>query len=271
MAQAQYDREEEAGNLEQYAMYLTPDVEPVFDDMPTKNSPNYISSGAVYNVVEPLWANIYELTWYPDQDNALEFKDGQLLSQLFGDLMNNRVKIKIKKSGTNGYFDANILAKSSDTYIVQIIDASSDFEAHTWEVTSSNIVYSSHSVDAMLGAFAEGISGAMADVVIEQGTSGIWSYRKWSSGKAELWGTLRDAISIDYNAGSQVTKTLELPFALRSIMSFPSLRSCVDSIKYLNHVTTDGDLASNVQFHTEKAIPEGSEIRIDFYITGTTY
>ena len=27
------------------------------------------------------------------------------------------------------------------------------------------------------------------DYVVEQGTSGIWTYRKWSSGKAELWGT----------------------------------------------------------------------------------
>ena len=29
---------------------------------------------------------------------------------------------------------------------------------------------------------------AVRDVVVEQGTSGIWSYRKWSSGVAECWG-----------------------------------------------------------------------------------
>ena len=27
-----------------------------------------------------------------------------------------------------------------------------------------------------------------APMVIEQGTSGIWTYRKWSDGKAECWG-----------------------------------------------------------------------------------
>lgn len=27
------------------------------------------------------------------------------------------------------------------------------------------------------------------DYVIEEGESGIWTYRKWKSGKAELWGT----------------------------------------------------------------------------------
>lgn len=30
---------------------------------------------------------------------------------------------------------------------------------------------------------------ADADVVVEQGTSGIWTYRKWNSGIAECWGT----------------------------------------------------------------------------------
>ena len=31
--------------------------------------------------------------------------------------------------------------------------------------------------------------GLIADYVVEQGTSGIWTYRKWNSGIAELWGT----------------------------------------------------------------------------------
>ena len=31
----------------------------------------------------------------------------------------------------------------------------------------------------------------MADFVVEQGTSGIWTYRKWNSGIAECWGTQR--------------------------------------------------------------------------------
>lgn len=31
--------------------------------------------------------------------------------------------------------------------------------------------------------------GLIADYVIERGTSGIWTYRKWASGDAECWGT----------------------------------------------------------------------------------
>lgn len=35
----------------------------------------------------------------------------------------------------------------------------------------------------------EKLSGA-ADYIVEQGTSGIWAYRKWNSGIAECWGTI---------------------------------------------------------------------------------
>lgn len=32
-------------------------------------------------------------------------------------------------------------------------------------------------------------SGGSADYIVEEGTSGIWTYRKWASGIAECWGT----------------------------------------------------------------------------------
>ena len=36
---------------------------------------------------------------------------------------------------------------------------------------------------------AWGILGGMADYIVAQGTSGIWTYRKWNSGIAECWTT----------------------------------------------------------------------------------
>lgn len=39
-----------------------------------------------------------------------------------------------------------------------------------------------------LGISGAGIELTQSDWIVEQGTSGIWTYRKWSSGKAELWG-----------------------------------------------------------------------------------
>ena len=39
-------------------------------------------------------------------------------------------------------------------------------------------------------------STRMTDFVVEQGTSGVWEYRKWYSGKAECWGSIRRAVDI---------------------------------------------------------------------------
>lgn len=35
---------------------------------------------------------------------------------------------------------------------------------------------------------ASGVTPFQADYIVEQGTSGIWTYRKWNSGIAECWG-----------------------------------------------------------------------------------
>lgn len=55
----------------------------------------------------------------------------------------------------------------------------------------------------------EVLPSTAVDYIVEQGTSGIWTYRKWNSGKVECWGR------------SQVTRTsatqnfkLNLPFTL---------------------------------------------------------
>ena len=46
-------------------------------------------------------------------------------------------------------------------------------------------------------------SGGSADFIVEQGTSGIWTYRKWASGVAECWGT--DKFNV--NQGNTVRQT----------------------------------------------------------------
>ena len=44
--------------------------------------------------------------------------------------------------------------------------------------------------------------GLIADYVVEQGTSGIWTYRKWNSGVAEIWGRIEGSTN---NVGSNFT------------------------------------------------------------------
>lgn len=45
------------------------------------------------------------------------------------------------------------------------------------------------------------VGGSKVDFVIEQGTSGIWNYRKWSSGIAECWAILTKTFVGDNNGG----------------------------------------------------------------------
>lgn len=46
----------------------------------------------------------------------------------------------------------------------------------------------------------ETASGSIADNVVEQATSGIWTYRRWSSGIAECWGTYSASIAVNTSA-----------------------------------------------------------------------
>ena len=51
------------------------------------------------------------------------------------------------------------------------------------------------------------------DFPIEIGTSGIWTYRKWSSGVAECWGKLSNQKTTPPWSNMQVQASIDLPFA----------------------------------------------------------
>jgi hypothetical protein len=60
-----------------------------------------------------------------------------------------------------------------------------------------------------------------ADYVVGQGTSGIWTYRKWNSGVAECWGVYSENIAITKAWGSlyysdSLTPRIGYPFTFIS-------------------------------------------------------
>ena len=69
----------------------------------------------------------------------------------------------------------------------------SDSTTATTAAASGGTAATPKAVSAALAAaksYADSVAGGTAaDYVVEQGTSGIWTYRKWSSGIAECWGT----------------------------------------------------------------------------------
>ena len=66
--------------------------------------------------------------------------------------------------------------------------------------------------------------GLIADYIVEQGTSGIWTYEKWNSGKAVCWGTIRGATGTftSHGIGVYYSKAIStsLPNKLFSTVSY---------------------------------------------------
>ena len=56
---------------------------------------------------------------------------------------------------------------------------------------------------------------ADADYVTEEGTSGVWKYRKWNSGKIEAWGTL-DFTSASWSTWASPVKYMDKTYSIPS-------------------------------------------------------
>ena len=86
-----------------------------------------------------------------------------------------------------------------------------------------------------------------ADYVVEQGSSGIWDYRKWNSGYAECWGN----VSITPTTGNATNSaTVTLPFAFIS-NSTTSYKVDITPAKTALYIGSFGDCnSSNALSHT---------------------
>ena len=106
--------------------------------------------------------------------------------------------------------------------------------------------------------------GLISDYVVEQGTSGIWTYRKWNSGIAECWGvfTLNTTFtrSRDYYGYSMpANKSIGLPFTFASqpIASIEYNPPNVGSVLFCltSETTVIFDLANSKQQTTAYDVP----------------
>ncbi len=70
-----------------------------------------------------------------------------------------------------------------------------------------------------------------ADYIVEEGASGIWTYRKWASGIAECWGTYFVASSTYANGGSKsISQTLPITFSdIPSVVTSGSITGTTNS------------------------------------------
>ena len=107
----------------------------------------------------------------------------------------------------------------------------------------------------------------VADYVVEQGTSGIWHYRKWSSGTAECWGEVTVRASITDAIGSmymKVTDYFSWPNALFSSAPKNTLAAPVTTAPLLP-IIRGGDTTKN-QFRMYLLYPERYENTVNWVI-----
>lgn len=100
---------------------------------------------------------------------------GVTVTELYNSLKNHENVIIRALTNEGIYLYLTVTEKSEKlgTYRLECVSGNDGFIAYAWDVTEK--------------AFSEGQIQHATDTVVESGTSGDWSYRKWSSGVAECW------------------------------------------------------------------------------------
>ena len=105
-------------------------------------------------------------------------------------------------------------------------------------------------------------TGNTKDYVVEQGTSGIWTYRKWNSGVAECWGNV-STTPATVNGSNAVTANLPFTFAAtdykvdispaKTAMYISSFGDCGTNGS-ITHTTTQFTIAYRYNYATAYAV-----------------
>lgn len=116
------------------------------------------------------------------------------------------------------------------------------------------------------------LNALKVDYVVEQGKSGMWTYRKWNSGIAECWGTLSTSIAITtqspayggYRSGSVSTSNFPFTFS-----STPNATATANTTMgyWVNNISP---ATTKLQFYLSAGTSMTAANRpVAFYVTGT--
>ncbi len=95
------------------------------------------------------------------------------------------------------------------------------------------------------------IMGAEQDYIVEQGTDGIWTYRKWASGIAECWGnTILENVDCGKNhySGFYYSDGVSIPFPTGLFIDNPTTMFDGGSQSYINFIRDFGSNQNNAYF-----------------------
>jgi hypothetical protein len=101
-------------------------------------------------------------------------------------------------------------------------------------------------------------NGIMADFVVEQGTSGIWTWRKWYSGVAECWGKNIVTLDITNPWGNTLyygqVSAIAFPFA------FKGAPACQVTLETSNASWSACNVRANANFTASVMVYRGASI-----------
>ena len=115
--------------------------------------------------------------------------------------------------------------------------------------------------------------GAVPDTVpycVEAGTSGTWTYRKWSDGRCECWGLNSQSHAITAQMGSlyhSVNKTAALPTGLFN--AEPVVMATLKGGGYTVSVQVTSANSTNITFGVVSATSQTATVGVYFYCMGT--
>ncbi len=163
---------------------------------------------------------------------------------------------------SNKLFNANKLEKN-DEYIKV---SGCEYTSYFWNMEKSDTHHTHNRHEGIVISVGNGISvqSAKEDYVVAQGTSGIWTYRKWASGMAECW--LRIEAEVD---GGDGIPSLVFPNG--------GAFNVVDNIEYPFPFIDIPNVVSQIQVGSSPALPVLSYDNYMLYIlalspsTGTRF
>lgn len=111
----------------------------------------------------------------------------------------------------------------------------------------------------------------VADHIVEQGTSGIWTYRKWSSGIAECWGSHKEAslnCGENNGGGFYYSKSVTVPFPSGLFSDSPLVVLDGGSYTYVNFVRNFGSDKNQAIFLAVGLLNTVADVHARIYAKG---
>ena len=103
--------------------------------------------------------------------------------------------------------------------------------------------------------FTKVLNSIKNDYIVEQGASGIWTYRKWNSGIAECWG---NKVNVSIPTGwSSAGVDIDLPFKFITVtLAQVQFRNYQIARAYL--VVPNNATSVNIQTNSDSALSTGA-------------